>query len=52
MKIGNLKNFNQNLEYFLFIKAMFHKSCYGSAFAKALKCSETLFSVLKVLKEL
>ena len=35
LKIGNLKNFNQNLEYFLLIKEIFHKICYGTTFDKA-----------------
>ena len=37
-KIVNLKNFNQNLEYFLFIKVMFHKIYYASTFGNALQC--------------
>ena len=36
--MGNLKNFNQNLEHFLFTKVIFHEICYRSTFDKVLLC--------------
>ena len=43
LKIDNLKNFNQKLEHFLLLRAMFCKICYRSALGKALQSFEILF---------